>query len=170
MTKSPKVVCHTHLMRDTRITHAADGRRVVSAAAIFKRGSQDQWVILTARRTEPVEFAGGWELPGGKVDPGETVGEALVREVEEELGIPIVVGELVPGPDLLQGWPLGEYGVMLVHTAFLEDPDDYPEPIEQHDAVAWIGLDNLDQVPWLPADRAPAVAAFALVEGSSLLP
>lgn len=157
-------------MRDNRITHAEDGRRVVSAAAIFKRGSQDQWVILTARRTEPEEFAGGWELPGGKVDPGETIGDALVREVAEELGIAIEVGELVPGPDLLQGWPLGEYGVMLVHTAFLLDSDDYPEPIEQHDAVAWVGLSNLDQVPWLPADRAPAVAAFGVVAATEPLP
>lgn len=157
-------------MRDVRLTHADDGRRVVSAAAIFKRGSQRQWVILTARRTEPIEFAGGWELPGGKVDDGETIGEALVREVEEELGIVINIGELVPGPDLLQGWPLGDYGVMLVHTAFLADSDDFPEPIEQHDAVAWVGLSNLDQVPWLPADRAPAVAAFGVVEAADPLP
>jgi len=157
-------------MRDFVATQADDGRRLVSAAAIFKRGSQGQWVLLTARRTEPEEFAGGWELPGGKVDPGETVGEALVREVEEELGIVIEIGELVPGPDLLEGWPLGEYGVMLVHTAFLADPDDFPEPIEQHDAVAWVGISNLDQVPWLPADRAPAVAAFGVVGEDGALP
>ena len=137
-------------MRNFRQLHADDGRRIVSAAAIFRTGSQGQQVLLTARRTEPEEFA------------GETIEQALVREVAEELGIEIEVCDLVPGPDLHQGWPLGSYGVMIVHTARMLDPEDYPEPIEQHDAVAWVGQDNLDQVEWLPADRAPAVAAFSV--------
>ena len=149
-------------MRDFSQLHADDGRRIVSAAAIFRTGSQGQQVLLTARRTEPEEFAGGWELPGGKIDEGETIEQALVREVAEELGIEIEVCDLVPGPDLHHGWPLGSYGVMIVHTARMVDAEDYPEPIEQHDAVAWVGHDNLDQVQWLPADRAPAVAAFAV--------
>lgn len=154
-------------MRNFTSLYADDGRRIVAAAAIFKTGSQGHPVLLTARRTEPPEFAGGWELPGGKIDEGETIELAVVREVLEELDIEIRLGDLVVGPDLHSGWPLGDYGVMIVHTAFLVDEDDYPEPIEQHDAVAWVGLHNLDQVPWLPADRAPAIAAFEVMAQQS---
>jgi 8-oxo-dGTP diphosphatase len=49
--------------------------------------------ILLARRTEGRDLAGLWEFPGGKVDPGETPGQALVRELREELGIEAHVGD-----------------------------------------------------------------------------
>jgi 8-oxo-dGTP diphosphatase len=147
-------------MREFTSLYADDGRRIVAAAAIFRRNDTGQWALLSARRTEPEEFAGGWELPGGKIDEGETIEQAVIREIAEELGVHIVLGDLVPGPDLHQGWPLGEYGVMIVHTAFLADADAVPAPIEQHDSVIWLTREDLDNVPWLPADRAPAVAAF----------
>lgn len=51
--------------------------------------------ILLARRTEGRDLAGLWEFPGGKVDPGETPEQALVRELREELGIDVRVGEPV---------------------------------------------------------------------------
>ena len=51
--------------------------------------------ILLARRTEGRDLAGLWEFPGGKVDPGETPEQALVRELREELGIEARVGEPV---------------------------------------------------------------------------
>ncbi|MBP6750919.1 MAG: Nudix family hydrolase, partial [Xanthomonadaceae bacterium] len=51
--------------------------------------------ILLARRTEGRDLAGLWEFPGGKVDPGETPEQALVRELREELGIDAEVGEPV---------------------------------------------------------------------------
>lgn len=49
--------------------------------------------ILLARRTEGRDLAGLWEFPGGKVDPGETPEQALVRELREELGIQAQVGD-----------------------------------------------------------------------------
>jgi 8-oxo-dGTP diphosphatase len=51
--------------------------------------------ILLARRTEGRDLAGLWEFPGGKVDPGETPEQALVRELREELGIDARVGDAV---------------------------------------------------------------------------
>jgi 8-oxo-dGTP diphosphatase len=51
--------------------------------------------ILLARRTEGRDLAGLWEFPGGKVDPGETPEQALVRELREELGIDAHVGDAV---------------------------------------------------------------------------
>ncbi len=59
---------------------------VVVGAAIVRDGR-----LLAARRTEPPGLAGGWELPGGKVEPGETDREALLREIREELGVDVVL-------------------------------------------------------------------------------
>ena len=69
---------------------------IVVAAAIERDGR-----YLAARRTRPTDVAGLWEFPGGKVEPGETEEEALVREIREELGVEIAVGERIPGE-----WPL----------------------------------------------------------------
>ena len=58
----------------------------VVGAAIVRDGR-----VLAARRTAPPEAAGRWELPGGKVESGETPDAALVREVAEELGCTVAV-------------------------------------------------------------------------------
>jgi 8-oxo-dGTP diphosphatase len=115
--------------------------------------------LLAARRTEPPHLAGGWELPGGKVDPGETVLEALHREVAEELGVRIQVGQEVPGPDAAtRGWPLPPAHRMRVWLAQVVD-GGVPAPIEDHDAVRWLGPGEWLDVGWLPAD-VPIVRAL----------
>ncbi|MCL2732926.1 MAG: NUDIX domain-containing protein, partial [Actinomycetia bacterium] len=58
--------------------------RVVVGGAVLDRGR-----LLAARRTAPPELAGQWELPGGKVEPGERDEDALVRELREELGVTV---------------------------------------------------------------------------------
>ncbi|MDQ3481760.1 MAG: (deoxy)nucleoside triphosphate pyrophosphohydrolase, partial [Actinomycetota bacterium] len=112
----------------------------VVAAAVVSGGR-----VLTARRTRPADVAGRWEFPGGKVDPGETVVEALVREVREELGCEIeVVRPLVGRAVIKPGYALTAHLVRLVSG----------EPIpHEHDAARWLGPEELDQVDWLPADR-----------------
>ena len=106
--------------------------------------------LLAARRTEPPALAGGWEFPGGKIDPGELPEEALHRELREELGVAVALGERVPGP--LEGgrWPLGESWAMTVWFATVTAGE--PAPIEDHDQVRWLRRDDLYAVPWLPAD------------------
>ncbi len=107
--------------------------------------------LLAARRIEPPALAGGWELPGGKVEPGESPADALHREIREELGVSIRTGVEVPGPDD-GSWPLGEHYRMRVWLAVVIDGD--PQPIEgSHDALRWLHRPDLYAVGWLPADR-----------------
>jgi len=124
---------------------------VVVGAAVVRDG-----LLLAARRTEPPALAGGWELPGGKVEDGETDEAALVREVREELGVDVVLGARVGGE-----WPLGRYVLRVWLATVVGDAD--PAAVEQHDAVRWVHPDDLDEVAWLPGDREPAAAAAALI-------
>lgn len=101
--------------------------------------------VLAARRTFPAEAAGRWEFPGGKVEPGETATDALVREVGEELGCTIAVVAWLP-----ERVAIGDRHVLTVALTRLVDGD--PEPNE-HDAIRWLGADELDDVDWLDPDR-----------------
>jgi 8-oxo-dGTP diphosphatase len=113
--------------------------------------------LLAARRTEPSALAGGWEFPGGKVDPGEGRVEALRRELREELGVEVALGELLAGP-LDGGWPLGDDFVIRIWWARVTDGE--PQPLEDHDQLRWLRSDELYAVPWLRADL-PIVRAVA---------
>ncbi|MFD8639025.1 (deoxy)nucleoside triphosphate pyrophosphohydrolase [Streptomyces zaomyceticus] len=121
---------------------------VVVAGALYDRGR-----LLAARRSAPVELAGRWELPGGKLEPGESPEEALVRELREELGVEVEPGERIPGE-----WPLKPGYVLRVWTARLLSGE--PRPLEDHDALRWLSRSELDSVDWLDQDR-PAVAEAA---------
>ena len=103
--------------------------------------------VLAARRPARPGSAGGWEFPGGKVEPGESPAHAAVREVREELGCVVTVVGWLEGQVPIGG---AEAGLELcVATARLVEGD--PVPLE-HDAVRWWRPDQLEQVRWLAAD------------------
>ena len=114
--------------------------RVVVGAAIVRDGR-----VLACRRTAPSAAAGRWELPGGKVEAGETPDAALVREVGEELGVVIAVSRWLGGQA-----SISHELVLRVALAALVDGE--PDPVE-HDAVRWLGPGELDDVRWLDPDR-----------------
>ena len=136
--------------------HDGGRREVVGAAVVDDLGRPT--VLLAARRTEPSALAGGWEFPGGKVDPGEEHTEALRRELREELGVEVALGELLEGP-LRGGWPLGVDFVIWVWWAVVVEGE--PAPLEDHDQLRWLDRDSLYAVPWLPADLPIVRAAEA---------
>ena len=132
--------------------------RLVVGAAIVDDLTRPT-TLLSARRTEPPELAGGWELPGGKVEPGEESLVALHREIREELGADIEIGALLEGP-LAGGWPLGDRYVIYVWLARVTAGE--PRALEDHDRLRVLTRAELYAVAWLPADLpiVRAVEAF----------
>ena len=101
--------------------------------------------VLAARRTTPAEAAGRWELPGGKVEDGETPEDALVREIAEELGCVVAVTGWLPGETRIRDG-------MVLRVGACDLTAGTPEPTE-HDAVRWLAAEELGDVDWLDSDR-----------------
>ena len=134
-------------------------RQQVAAAAIV-RGSGPDAAIFTARRTEPAHLAGGWEFPGGKVDPEDaTIEHALHRELREEIGVEVEVLTFLEG-DLEGGaWSMGEEYALNVFVCRIVG-DEEPELLEDHDEMAWVSISDPESVAWLPVDLPPLYAAI----------
>jgi 8-oxo-dGTP diphosphatase len=113
----------------------------VTAAVILRDGC----VFATARGYG--EYKGGWEFPGGKIEPGETPQQALAREIREELDTEILVGDLI---DTV------EYDYPAFHLSmdcFWCTIRKGSLTLREAEAAAWLNAETLDSVDWLPADR-----------------
>jgi 8-oxo-dGTP diphosphatase len=102
--------------------------------------------LLVAQRGRPPELAGRWELPGGKVGPGETAAAALVRELTEELGIAVSVGPRL-GDDVALGDATTLRAYLVTQTC------DRVARAHDHRALRWASAAELERLDWVPADR-----------------
>ena len=116
----------------------------VVAAIICNDMKEKNKIFATARGYG--ELKGGWEFPGGKVEPGETPQQALIREIIEELDTEIKVGERI---DTV------EYDYPTFHISmdcFWAEVKAGHLELKEAEAAKWLTKDQLDSVTWLPAD------------------
>lgn len=116
----------------------------VVAAIICDDMKEKNKIFATARGYG--ELKGGWEFPGGKVEPGETSQQALIREIIEELDTEIKVGELI---DTVK------YDYPTFHLSmdcFWAEVKAGHLELKEAEAAKWLTKDQLDSVTWLPAD------------------
>ena len=93
------------------------------------------------------EFEGMWEFPGGKIEPGESQETALKREIQEELGVDITIGELLCTT---------EYDYPTFHLTmhcYLCSVASGEIELREHKSAQWLTAETLDSVEWLPADE-----------------
>ena len=113
----------------------------VVAAIIIKDG------MVYATRRGYGDFKGWWEFPGGKTEAGESLKDALKREIKEELDAEIEVGELL---DTVE-WDYPNFHLTM-HCFVCSLLSDTLQ-LKEHEADAWLDTESLHNVKWLPADE-----------------
>ena len=113
----------------------------VAAGLVFRNGK-----VLITRRPADTHLGGLWEFPGGKRKPGETFEQCLARELQEELGVEISVGELFETVS-------HRYAEKTVLLKFFvcRLPDGEPQPLGCA-AIRWVGKSELDDFEFPAAD------------------
>lgn len=124
--------------------------RPVVAAAIVDSLSEPT-MLLACSRAYPQELRGQFELPGGKVEEGEDPTVALAREIAEELGARLRIGERVC-PEDGQSWPILGGRVMGVWLAEVASNSQEPRAGASHLEAKWVPLADLAALPWIAAD------------------
>lgn len=117
--------------------------QIVVAAALIR-----DCQVLAAQRTRPPELAGLWELPGGKVMAGETERGAVVRELEEELGLR--AADMAVEDRL--GCDVALNATLLLRAYRVRLLSGEPQPYD-HRALRWVTASELPLLNWVPADR-----------------
>ena len=93
------------------------------------------------------EFEGMWEFPGGKIEPGESSEDALKREIQEELGVDIIIEDLICTT---------EYDYPSFHLTmhcYLCRVEAGEIELREHKSARWLRPEELGSVDWLPADK-----------------
>ncbi len=119
----------------------------VSAAVILRINPQTNKKEIFATQRGYGEYKDAWEFPGGKLEPGETPEQCIVREINEELETQIK-------PEKLIGIVDYDYaGFHLTMHCILCSVIFGDLKLLEHEAARWLNKDNLYDVEWLPADK-----------------
>ena len=116
-------------------------KHIEVVAAIIRRGNE---IFATQRGYG--EFKDWWEFPGGKIEPGERLQQALVREIREELDATIEVGELLQTVE----WDYPTFHLTM-HCFWCKLTCEALH-LNEHEAASWLDREHLRSVKWLPAD------------------
>lgn len=120
---------------------------LVVAAALVNDNNE----VLVAQRPEGKRLAGKWEFPGGKIEPGETPEEAMVRELHEELGIEVSTSMLEPFWFLSHDY-VADYGFHLLMPVYLcRTWKGAPQALE-HAAITWKHPSRMHELDMIEAD------------------
>lgn len=114
-------------------------------AAIIKRENNGLTEIFATQRGYG-DYKDWWEFPGGKIEPGEKPEEALVREIEEELDVTILVDDFLCSVE----YEYPEFHLSM--DCFFCHLEDGEIVLLEHEAAKWLTIEKLDSVKWLPAD------------------
>jgi 8-oxo-dGTP diphosphatase len=123
----------------------------IGVAVIWNQSGQ----ILIDKRKAGGTMGGLWEFPGGKIEPGETVAECIVREIREELAIEIAVGEQLISIE--HTYPTFQLTLVVHHCQHISG---IPQPIES-DEIRWVNISDL------PSYQFPA-ANLAIIQAIQL--
>ena len=117
----------------------------VVAAVICDSFVKKSKIFATARGYG--EFKGRWEFPGGKIEPGETPQQALIREIKEELDVKIDVGDLIE--TIEYDYPTFHLSMDCFCCTIAEGELN----LKEAQAAKWLNKNELFSVDWLPADK-----------------
>lgn len=121
----------------------SEARKVIEVVAAIIMNAAGQ--VLAVKCPEH-KHGGGWEFPGGKIEPGETPQAATSREILEELGVQIEVGELLHTVEW--NYPAFHLSMRCYISRLLSDTIQ----LREHTDSRWLNAATLHTVDWLPAD------------------
>jgi 8-oxo-dGTP diphosphatase len=124
------------------------------ACALIERDG----LVLAAQRSAVMSLPLKWEFPGGKLEEGESAEECLQRELVEEMGVTIAVGQALPR----HTHSYDTFTVTLYPFICSLELDTIT--LHEHAAMVWLPPDELHTLDWLEADR-PVLEAYAGLTG-----